>query len=132
MAKFCGCCDNIPMCCFLMCVPGSICYLNIYISAQAQNNLCVPCVMVICFGCYGVAFNRKKIREHYQIKGSYCLDYLVWCSYPLCASLQEYRESIERAKLEHKQRRFGGNPSIEYHQQRNSNSGLPLHQIRNQ
>ena len=101
IANFCGCCASVPMCCFVMDCPIAAWYLNVYISAQVQHNFMMPYCMVFCFGCFGAAFNRMKLREEYNIEGNYCFDLLAWYYCPCCSSLQEYRESIERYRKKH-------------------------------
>ena len=125
-----GCCQNIPVCCFLMHVPGAAIFLHVYISAQVQHNFMGPYCMVWCFSCFGAAFNRMKFREHYDIQGNYCFDLAAWYFCPCCSSMQEYRESIERYKLIQYNKDKPGTTVIIYADGNSANSGVPLNQAR--
>jgi Cys-rich protein (TIGR01571 family) len=44
-------------------------------------------------GCYGSAYNRTKIREKHEIRGSYLVDCVMYaCCLGVCAVVQEYQE----------------------------------------
>lgn len=98
---FCGCFSAIGPCLFAFCCPGL--GANI-LQCQTKNTLdetggCVAYLCACCLGCYGSAFNRYKVREHFSIKGSYLLDCLIYTfCLGLCAVVQEYREAKEQKK----------------------------------
>mmetsp|Transcript_13156 Transcript_13156/g.24632 ORF Transcript_13156/g.24632 Transcript_13156/m.24632 type:complete len:612 (-) Transcript_13156:2918-4753(-) len=56
-----------------------------------------PCLCALCCCCFGMARNRKRLRQEYKISSSYFVDLLFYCL-PLycCAAGQEYREVILR------------------------------------
>ena len=52
------------------------------------------CCLYWC-GCFGATYNRMKIREKLDIKGSCFLDLLCYCFCGVCANVQEYRHVMQ-------------------------------------
>jgi Cys-rich protein (TIGR01571 family) len=93
-------CTKSPMACCLATAGGWH-----YIQCENKNRYAgdggiSACMIAWCLGCIGMAYNRSKMREHFQIQGSCPMECLMyWCCYlGCCASTQEYRETRTRLK----------------------------------
>lgn len=96
---FCGFCyDPIKCICLIICLPPLSCFCTQIgaVSNATGQGCCAPCMLLLCCGCIGAAFNRGSIRGAYGIKGSCCTDLLAHCLCMLCAVSQEYREVQRR------------------------------------
>lgn len=107
ISNFFGCCGNVPVCCFVMCCPGGHLALHLLVTAEVQHSCIIPYCLYWYLGCYGLALNRMKFREFYEIQGNYCLDLLAWYFCPCCSAMQEYRESVSRYKEYHRKSQNG-------------------------
>lgn len=95
--ELCGCCSNIPVCLWAMCVPGGICCMQASAVSKATHmGACVPYMLICCLGVIGAAINRGKIRQIYEIEGSCCNDCCTWIWCGPCAACQEYKEANNR------------------------------------
>lgn len=101
-ADFFGCCMHIPASlCAFMCPLGPCC-LHLSAATAAMNSCMTPYCMIFYCGIFGHAFNRERIRLYYNIQGECCLDCIVWCCCPCCASVQEFRETGLRREAQNK------------------------------
>ena len=93
---FCGFCRNTKSCICSAFVPCGACYIQaLAVSTITKDSIIVPFLLSCCLGCIGAAFNRSKIRTHYNIEGSFLADcVLSLCC--LCSTTQEYREVEHR------------------------------------
>lgn len=83
------------MCSFLvvLCVPFGCSIIQSYAVTKVTNESCIiPYCMPILLGCIGSAINRGDIREHLNISGNFCTDFMLSCCCLPCAVCQEYRE----------------------------------------
>ena len=91
------CMSDFAVCLWSWCVPCGVCCMQAYsVNTATQKGACVP-YMLICFcGAIGAAINRSRIRQVYNIPGSFCTDYCIWCWCGSCAACQEYNDSKKR------------------------------------
>lgn len=98
--------ENKMMCLLACCVPlGCVCMQAAdakLIHKQESNGHLIACLLGCCCGCFGMAYNRKKLRDELSIDGNYCLDLLCMCLCTLCSVTQEWRESVHAAKQDPK------------------------------
>lgn len=103
---FWGILENKVMCLHACCVPlGCVCIQAAnakLVHPNESNSHLIACLLGCCCGCFGMAYNRKKLRDQKSIDGSYCLDLLCLCLCPLCSVTQEWREAVYTVKLDPK------------------------------
>ena len=59
----------------------------------------LPLICALSLCCFGAAYNRGKIRKFFRLKGSFCMDCLIYSTPLLCfACVQEYSETKTREK----------------------------------
>ena len=92
-----GCLTDIKICLFGFLIPGGACFLQAAAidKAYGQGKL-IPCLFPLCFLCIGGGVNRLKIRERYTLEGGLTNDICIWLIAPICASIQEYKETHKR------------------------------------
>ncbi|CAG9329009.1 unnamed protein product [Blepharisma stoltei] len=95
-AELIGCTNAFPTCWVVF--PGNwigsafLQGLTIYEMNEGNGGI-KECLLGTFTGCFGLAINRQKIRQKYEIAGSCvidCLLYSLGCN--CCLSLQEFRE----------------------------------------
>lgn len=87
------------------CLLATFCgYLGVGVVQSQTFNIkdrgrVVPLICAISLCCFGAAYNRGKIRKFFRLKGSFCMDCLIY-STPLlcCACIQEFSETKKREK----------------------------------
>lgn len=93
-AKFCECTKNIPECILISCLGCiGVGLVQAKTAGKLDKGKVMPCLCAVGLGCFGMAYNRKKVRDEYRIKGSFILDllfYAIGCF--CCAPTQELRE----------------------------------------
>ena len=103
---FWGILENKVMCLMACCVPlGCVCMQAAdakLVHPHESNAHLIACLLGCCCCCFGMAYNRKKLRDQKSIDGSYWLDLLCLCICPMCSVLQEWRESVATVKLDPK------------------------------
>ena len=84
-----GCYDNLNLCILTYFFP---CY-TVGKTAEAIGESCFFCGLAYAFGwCFVGALIRDKVRQKYNIDGTFSTDLLVHCCCPFCAVIQEYQE----------------------------------------
>lgn len=89
-AEFCGCLKSVPACCM---VGPTLQGLTIFQMGQGKEGSGVKnCLLAQFTCCIGSALNRGKVRERYDIPGSFITDCLLYMCCGICMGTQEYRE----------------------------------------
>ncbi|CAG9326760.1 unnamed protein product [Blepharisma stoltei] len=95
-AEFAGCCNVFPACWLICsnCTAGAALLQGItFYEMNGGQGGCGECCIACWLCCIGLAINRGKIREKYNIHGSFIVDCLLyWIGCSCCMVTQEYRE----------------------------------------
>ena len=93
--KFLDCCLAAPVCMLACMCPAVVQSMSFY--KREQKNSCLRCLFGQSCCCIGLSLNREKIREFYDIKGSACMECLLYTCICCCChaylSTQEFRQA---------------------------------------
>ena len=91
--EMCGCTKDCMSCMVVWCLPfGGPIIQAVAVDKATEGGKCVPFLCSACFCAFGMAVNRGKIRERYNIDGNYCADCCAYLFCGPCMTCQEYRE----------------------------------------
>ena len=87
---FCGFTNNMPSCLLIWCCGQlGLAFIHCSLAKQAGYNPIAAFCCDLCCGCFGLAWNRMKIRQSVGIPGDYCYDCVAYQSCCLCMGVQE-------------------------------------------
>ena len=89
-------CFQAPLACvWSTCVPWGVACMQ---ATTARHTIAEEdphvkaCLFASCLCCFGVAYNRTRIRDNLKIKGSYWEDCIIAAFCPCCSMVREWRE----------------------------------------
>ena len=98
--KLLDCGKDRGLCLLSLFVPGGQCWVQARAVSIVNGGIFWTPFLLSCLGCcIGSAVNRQRVRDSFLIKGSVCMDCMLYVLCGPCAATQEYREITSRIGL---------------------------------
>ncbi|OMJ68958.1 hypothetical protein SteCoe_33458 [Stentor coeruleus] len=94
--QLCGCLSDMFSCLIVWYVPFGSCVMHAMATNQITNSGFMESYLISLACCFGMAYNRQKIKKVLMIQGNYFEDCLMYFCCMACATAQDYREAETR------------------------------------